>query len=694
MQINSNRDSLVVIGAALLAATSFTAALQPLTVHADTGKPAIGAWGVDLAAMDRSIEPGDDFFRYTGGTWMKTTKIPADRVRWGSFEILDANSEEDVRAIIEAASNGPLAPGSAERKVVDYYRTYLDTDRIERLGLDPVRKDLARIASLGNHDDVARFAASPDFRAISPVALGVSLDAKRPDVYIVGIAQSGLGMPDRDYYLKPDKRFVDIRARYRAYIETMLTRGGVPDAGAAADTIFALETKIAELHWPREKSRNRDLTYNPKSRAQLESFAPDFPWGVALESFGARTQDEFVVVQSGAVQGLAKLFRETPVATWRAYLTFHWLNGMADVLPKALDDTAFDFNGRVITGQTTQRERWKRAVGAMGLRGFNAPMGEAVGRLYVERHFTPQAKAAMAKLVENLRSAYRERIAKLPWMTDETKQAALRKLEKISVKIGYPDQWRDYGSLDIEPGDGYGNRKREFAFNRARDIARLRRPANRGDWAMAPQAVNAYYNPTWNEIVFPAAILQPPFFDPNADDAVNYGGIGAVIGHEMGHGFDDQGAKSDEHGVLRPWWSPRDEASFKALTDTLAVQYSKFEALPGLFVNGRLTLGENIGDLGGLNVASEAYRISLGGKPAKVIDGFTGIQRFYLGFGQIFRSLIRDEALRNQLVADPHSPPEFRANGTVRNMDEWYEAFAVKQGAKLYLPPDQRVRIW
>ena len=676
--------------AALALATGF----QPLAVRADAGKAAIGSWGVDLAAMDRSVEPGDDFFRYTGGNWMKTTKIPADRAQWGSFDILAAKSEEDVRAVIEAAGSKSPARGSVERKVVDYYRSPLDTDRIERLGLDPVRKDLARIASLETHDDVVRFIASPDSRATGPLGLVVGLDAKRPDVYIVGVLQSGLGMPDRDYYLKSDARFADTRASYRTYVETMLKLGGVSNAAADADAILALETRIAELHWPREKSRNRDLTYNPKSRAGLESFAPEFPWNAALESFGVRTQDEFIVVQTDAVQGLAKLFRDTPVATWRAYLTFHWLNNMADVLPKALDDAAFDFNGRVITGQAAQRERWKRAVVAMGVRGFNAPMGEAVGRLYVERHFTPQAKAAMGKLVENLRAAFRARIAKLPWMTDETKQAALRKLEKIRVKIGYPDPWRDYASLDIEAGDAYGNRKREFAFNRARDISRLAKPANRGDWSMAPQAVNAYYNPTWNEIVFPAAILQPPFFDLNADDAVNYGAIGAVIGHEMGHGFDDQGSKSDENGILRKWWNARDEESFKALTDKLALQYSKFEALPGLFVNGRLTLGENVGDLGGLNVALEAYKISLDGKPAPEIDGFTGIQRFYLGFAQIWRRLTREEALRNQVVADPHSPAEFRANGTVRNMDEWYEAFAVKEGAKLYLPHEQRVRIW
>jgi putative endopeptidase len=501
-------------------------------------------------------------------------------------------------------------------------------------------------------------------------------------------------MPDRDYYLKADARFADTRTKYRGYIETMLKLGGVTGTRPAADAIFALEMKIAELHWPREKSRNRDLTYNPKSRAELVSFAPEFPWGAAFESFGAPAQDFFIVAQLDAVQGLAKLFRETPVATWRSYLTFHYLNTMADVLPKSFDDASFDFNGRVITGQPAPRDRWKRAVIAMSGPSFQAPMGEAVGQLYVVRNFMPQAKAAMDQLVGNLRAAYKVRIAKLPWMTDETKKAALRKLEKIRVKIGYPDQWRDYAPLDIKAGDAYGNRKRELAFNRRRDVTRLARPADRNDWGMAPQTVNAYYSSTWNEIVFPAAILQPPFFDLNADPAVNYGGIGAVIGHEMGHGFDDQGAKSDENGILRAWWNAQDEQSFKALVDKLAAQYSKFEALPGLFVNGRLTLGENIGDLGGLNVSLEAYKISLGGKEPPLIDGFTGVQRFFLGFGQIWRELIRAEALRNQVVSDPHSPGAFRANGTVRNMDEWYDAFVVKPTAKLYLPPDQRVRIW
>jgi predicted metalloendopeptidase len=367
---------------------------------------------------------------------------------------------------------------------------------------------------------------------------------------------------------------------------------------------------------------------------------------------------------------------------------------MADVLPRAFDDASFDFNGRTVTGQPQQRDRWRRAVLVMSGTPFNAPMGEAVGQLYVKRNFSPQAKAAMSQLVENLRAAYKVRISKLPWMSEETKQAALKKLEKINVKIGYPNKWRDYASLDIVAGDVFGNRKRETAFQRARDVARLSKPADRSEWGMAPQTVNAYYSSTWNEIVFPAAILQPPFFDLNADPAVNYGGIGAVIGHEMGHGFDDQGSKSDGDGVFRKWWNADDESRFKVLGDKLAEQYSKFEALPNLYVNGRLTLGENIGDLGGLNVALEAYKISLNGKEPPPIDGFTSTQRFFLGFGQIWRQLIRDEALRSQVVSDSHSPGEFRANGTVRNMDEWYDAFGVKDGAKLYLEPEERVRIW
>ncbi|MEQ1866990.1 MAG: M13 family metallopeptidase [Micropepsaceae bacterium] len=691
MTIHINRRAVLLGATAAVAAGCQSLGSQP---HLPTAKPVIGAWGFDPAAMDRSVSPGDDFFRFTGGTWMKMTEIPPDRTRWGSFNILAAKSEDDVRAAIEAAARTAPAMGSPDRKAVDYYNSYIDAGAIDAKGLSPAKPDLADIAAAQTHEDLVKLAARPDFRANLPIGLGVSLDAKRPDFYIIGIAQAGLGMPDRDYYLKPDAKFADTRKKYRAYVETMLKLGGDAKASANADAIVALERNIAELHWPREKSRDRDLTYNPKSRAELLTFAPEFPWEAGLSAFGATTHNDFIVVQLDAVKALAKLFGATSLPTLRAYMTFHCLNANADILPKAFDDATFEFNGRAVTGQLQQRDRWKRAVSQMSGTPFNAAMGEAVGQLYVKRNFTPEAKAAMGRLVENLRAAYKIRIAKLSWRSEETKTAALRKLETINVKIGYPDKWRDYSTLDIQAGDAYGNRKREQAFQRARDIARLAKGADRADWGMAPQTVNAYYSSVWNEIVFPAAILQPPFFDLNADPAINYGGIGAVIGHEMGHGFDDQGAKSDEKGVLRKWWNAEDERRFKELGDKLADQYSKFEALPGLFVNGRLTLGENIGDLGGLNVALEAYKISLGGKKPPTIDGFTGIQRFFLGFGQIWRQLIREEALRNQVVSDSHSPGEFRANGTVRNMDEWYDAFAVKEGAKLYLEPAKRVRIW
>ncbi|MDZ4741662.1 MAG: M13 family metallopeptidase [Alphaproteobacteria bacterium] len=693
MSINLNRRAFF-MGAAAVTLAGVGAGVWQVAARAATGKPAIGTWGFDPAVMDRTVNPGDDFFRFGGGTWMKTTQIPADRSRWGSFNMLAAQSEDDVRGAIEMAANGPMPAGSVARKAVDYFRSFNDMAAIEAKGLEPAKADLARIAAVQTHEDVVRLAAERDFRASLPIAMGVSLDAKRPDVYIVSVSQSGLGMPDRDYYLKDDAKFAGTRAKYRVYVETMLRLANYPDAVAGADAVLGIERLIAEQHWPRDKSRNRDLTYNPKGRADLIGAAPEFPWDVALESFGAPAQDFFIVAQVDAVRALAKLFRGTKIETWRAYLTFHYLNTAAELLPRAFDDAAFEFNGLTVTGQLKQRDRWRRAVTAMSGSPFNAPMGEAVGQLYVRKSFSPQAKAAVGQLVENLRAAYKERIAKLSWMSEETKIAALRKLEKINVKIGYPGNWRDYAELEIKAGDAFGNRRREQAFNRARDIRRLGGRANRAEWNMAPQTVNAYYSSTWNEIVFPAAILQPPFFDLNADAAVNYGGIGAVIGHEMGHGFDDQGSKSDENGVFRKWWNADDERRFKELGDRLADQYSKFEALPGLFVNGRLTLGENIGDLGGLNVALEAYKISLGSKEPAVIDGFTGIQRFFLGFAQIWRQLIREEALRNQVVSDSHSPGEFRANGTVRNMDEWYEAFGVQAGAKLFVAPEQRVRIW
>lgn len=653
------------------------------------GKPQYGPWGFDLAGMDRSVRPGDDFFRYSGGTWMKETPIPPDRSSWSTFSILRANAERDVKAIVETISKRPSEPGSIEQKVADFYVSYLDTTAIEKAGLGPVLDDLAAIAVVQSHEDTASLMGRPDISVGGPISISPWPDAKNPDRYAVNIVQSGLSLPNRDYYLKDEAKFIEIRAKYRAYVGKMLAHVQYPEPGNAADVVVALETEIAKRHWANEKRSNRDLTYNPKTQTELKAFAPDFPWSRILSAQGIPAQDFFVVKEVDAIKGLTTLFRETPIAAWRAYMTFHYLNGMADVLPAALDDLSFDFNGRTLSGQRQKRERWKRATAAL-----NGALGEAVGQFYVRSHFRPQAKAQVAALVENLRAGYAARISTLAWMSDETKRAALRKLAKFRVKIGYPNSWRDYSTLDVRAGDAVGNRKRAKAWEWQRVTGRLDKATDRDEWGMTPQTVNAYYNSYFNEIVFPAAILQPPYFDPDADPAVNYGGIGGVIGHEMGHGFDDQGSKSDENGILHAWWNEGDSAKFNAIAAHLSEQYAQYETLPGMHVNGKQTLSENIGDNGGLGIALEAYLIAQHGKQAPVLDGFTALQRFFLSWAQTYRENIRDEQLRADLTSDSHSPAEFRVNGVVRNMDAWYDAFGVKPGNRLYLEPADRVHVW
>jgi putative endopeptidase len=648
-----------------------------------------GAWGLDLNGMDRSVRPGDDFFRYAGGTWMRETPIPADRSSWGPFFILRANAERDVESIVKDVSRQQSAKGSIEQKIADFYAAYLDTAAIEAAGLTPIRDDLAAIAAVHSHEDVATLMGRPDIRVGGPVSISPWPDAKNPDRYAINIVQSGLSLPNRDYYLKHDAKFVEVRAKFRAYVANMLMHVSYRDPDKSAGRVVALEIAIAERQWSNEKRNDRNLTYNPKSQAELKAFVPDFPWAKTLSAEGIPTQDFFVVKEADAIRALTTLFRTTPIETWRAYMTFHYLNDMADVLPAAFDDLSFEFQGRTLSGQLQKRERWKRATAAL-----NGALGEAVGQLYVSHHFPPEAKAAMTALVENLRAAYAAKISKSTWMSLETKRAALRKLVKFRVKMGYPDTWRDYATLGVRAGDAVGNRKRAREWEWRRVTARLDKPTDRDEWGMTPQTVNAYYNAYFNEIVFPAAILQPPYFDPAADPAVNYGGIGGVIGHEMGHGFDDQGSKSDENGVLRTWWNEEDVTKFHALTARLSQQYSQFEALPGVHVNGAQTLAENIGDNGGLDVALEAYVISLHGKEAPVIDGFTGMQRFFLSWAQTYREVIREDQLRADLTSDPHSPAEFRVNGVVRNIDAWYEAFDVEPRDRLYLKSADRVHLW
>jgi len=652
-------------------------------------KPSIGDFGFDVAGVDAAVKPGDDFFRYSGGLWMKNEVMPSDKSRWGTFDKLRAKSEEDAKALIEELAAKKGAPGTVEQKIGDFYASFLDVDAIEKKGLAPAKPTLDLIAAAKTHEDIARLIGRPDVPVSSPVSFSFTLDEKNPDRYIIGIGHAGLGLGEREYYLKTDAEAKALVGKYQAHIAKLLTLSGDKKAEANAKAIVAFETEIAKLHWKLADRRERDKTYNAKTRDELAKLAPEWPWTPMFESAGLDKQTDFVVAEVNTIQPLAKLFKKTPLPLLKAYLSYHYLRQSASVLPKALDDEVFDFYSKILNGQPEQRARWKRGVEVV-----NGSLGEAVGQVYVARHFTPEAKAKMLDLVENLRKAYGVRIDGLTWMTAETKVAAREKLASFRVKIGYPNRWRDYSALDVQTGDAFGNAARASQFDWAYNLSRLGKPTDKGEWEMSPQTVNAYYNPVWNEIVFPAAILQAPFFDANADPAVNYGGIGGVIGHEMGHGFDDQGAKSDAKGVLRTWWNDKDTAAFKTLVDQVVAQYDAYEPLPGLKVNGRFTAGENIGDNGGLAVSYEAYKLSLNGQPAPTIGGLTGPQRFFHGWGQVWRTLFREQRLRNQVMTDPHSPAEFRVNGVVCNMDAWYEAFGVQPGDKLYVAPEKRVRIW
>jgi putative endopeptidase len=670
------------------AATLAAAAATPGVHSAVPDHAQIGSFGLDLSGGDPSVKPGDDFARYANGHWLDTTQIPPDRSSWGSFAMLRERSLQQLREILEALpANSPA--GSNKQKLHDLYRSYLDADAIEQAGLAPAKPVLDAIAAARTPEDIAGFMTRADLRLVAPLRIDIDADEKDPDHYMVALRQGGLGLPDRDYYLKDEAVYKELRAKYAAHIERLLTLAGQADAAHAASSIIELETRVAAAHWPRAKTRERDLTYNPYTREALAAYAPGFPWPQLLAAAGLETQPRFIVFEPDAVQALGALFKEVPVARWREYLTYHYLVGNAAVLPKAFDDEVFGFYGRTLHGRQEQQARWKRAVAAV-----DAGLGEAAGELYVQRYFPPSSKAQMLELVENLRASYREHIEKLPWMSADTKKVALEKLAAFHPKIGYPDKWRDYSALEVRSGDAFGNVARATAFDWQRQVKRLGGPTDRGEWGMTPQTINAYYDATFNEVVFPAAILQPPFFDPHADAAVNYGAVGGVIGHEMGHGFDDQGSKSDARGVLHTWWLPQDTEAFHARVDHLAAQYDTYSALPGLNINGRLTLGENIGDLGGLSVANDAYHRALRGKAAPVLAGLSGDQRFFLSWAQVWREKQHDEDLRSQVTSDPHSPANFRINGVVRNVDAWYTAFDVRPAEKLYLPPQERVRIW
>jgi predicted metalloendopeptidase len=654
---------------------------------APAAKAAIGAYGLDLGAGNRSVKPGDDFFAYANGSWEERFTIPADKASFGPFDTLDELSKARVREIIEQAAAAHAAPGTPGQQIGDYYSAYMDQALIEANGLAPAQPDLQRIAAARSRTDIARLFGELGFASLFDVQLPA--DFKNPDRYSVVISESTLGLPDRDYYLKDDPQLKELRAKYVAYIAQMLTLGGVADAAGKAREVMAFETAASKVQWPIEKRRDVVAVYNPRTRQQLLAFAPGFPWQAFLETEHLGTREELVLGELSAIHDLAELYHRTPVPTLQAFLTFHYLSSHAPYLPKRFDEARFAFYGQTMRGQPQQRERWKRGVDAV-----DDAVGESVGRLYVAKYFPPESKAQMQELVADLRAALSARIDALDWMTPETKTRAHEKLAMFTPKIGYPDKWKDYSALEIRRDDLLGNVRRANEWHWNYQVARLDKPVDRAEWQMTPQEINAYYNPSNNEIVFPAAILQPPFFDPNADAAVNFGAIGAVIGHEIGHGFDDQGRKFGPDGSMKDWWTARDAEVFSARTGRLIREFSGFEALPGLKVNGANTIGENIGDLGGLNMAHEAYMISLKGQPAPVIDGLSGDQRFFLAYAQVWREKYRDGALRELVMSDVHSPSRFRVNGPLPNIDAWYAAFNVQPGDKLYIAPAERVRIW
>jgi putative endopeptidase len=667
-------------GAAQTVASDTSAAL-------DVASPHYGAWGYDRTGQDPAAKPGDDFFRYADGGWVDREQIPGDRARYSNFDKLSILSENRTRLLIEDAAASPGADPDAA-KVGAAYRAYMDQARVDALDAAPLKADLDAIRAEATRDDVARLMgrSAKSFQG-AWFDLNIDADEKAPTRYAVYIDTGGMGLPDRDYYLQPG--FAAKKAAYVAYVADMLGQIGWPDTKAAADAIVALETKIAEVSWSKAQQRDVDKTYNLMSIDALAAFAPGFDFKAFLGDADLGPVDQLVLQSNTAFPKVAAIFAETPLDTLKAWQAFHVVDGAAPYLSDRFVQARFEFRNKTLRGQPQIQPRWKRAVGFV-----NAGLGEAVGRMYVAKYFTTDAKAKMDALVGDLKTALAGRVQRVSWMSPETKAKALEKLAKLTVKIGYPAKWRDYSALLITADDLYGDAERASAFEWRRRVKRLNDPVDKLEWDMTPQTVNAYYNPTNNEIVFPAAILQPPFFDAKADPAINYGGIGGVIGHEMTHGFDDQGRKSDGDGALHNWWTPDDSAKFAAQTARLGAQFSQFEPLPGARVNGDLTMGENIADLGGILLALDAYHASLHGAPAPVIDGLTGDQRVFLGWAQVWREKIRDDAARQQVVSDPHSPARFRVNGPLRNVDAWYQAFGVKPGDAMYLPPEQRARIW
>jgi len=656
---------------------------------APPARPAASASGVDTEYVDAAVRPQDDLYRHLNGKWLDTFEIPSDKGAYGSFTHINDATQEQLRVIVDGLDGA--SPDPETRKLADLYASFMDETRLETLGAEPLKEDFAVIDAITDKRGVARLIARFDrFSTGAPFDFDVDPDPKDSTRYAVTLTQSGLSLPDRDYYLHDDAKFKEVRAKYLAHVEKMLGMAGMQNAHGSAADILKLETAMAELQWTRVANRDPEKTYNKTQIADLKRLMPGFDWQSYLDGCALSGKVDYVIVrQPSYFTGLDKLVTDTPLAVWKSYFKWHQLAAAAPYLSKAFVDERFAFGGTVLRGIPQNRPRWKR-----GMDLLDGAMGEAIGRLYVTKYFPPEHKARMEALVANLLDAYRRDIETLDWMSPETKKGAQAKLTKLKTKIGYPNTWRDYSSLAIARDDLWGNVRRANEFEYRRGIDKLGRPIDRDEWFMTPQTVNAYYNPVMNEIVFPAAILQPPFFDAKADDAVNFGGIVAVIGHEVSHGFDDKGSQYDADGNLHDWFTPEDHAKFAARTRALVAQYSAYEPVPGYHVNGELTLGENIGDNSGLALAYKAYQLALAGKPAPVIDGFTGDQRFYLGWVQVWRGKVREDQAIEAIKVDPHSPPAVRGTAPLVNQPGFYAAFGVKPGDKMYLPPDQRVIIW
>ena len=670
----------------------------PATAPAVDARP-MGPWGFDLAGMDRSVKPGDDFNQFANGDWIKHTQIPPDRARYGAFDALRELSDLRVLTLLKQLQHtATTLPAEASRdsadevKIAQLFTSFMDQAEIERKDAAPIQPKLLTIKSIQSMHDMAAFMGSAQGSFAGGGSLfgtSVEADQKRPDLNTLYIGQSGLGLPDREYYLAPI--YAKQKGRYQQYVAQILEMIGWEDPAGSAQKILDFETKLAAEHWTRSENREKEKTYNPMTIQALIDMAPGFDWQAFLDAAGVGQAAQVVVSQNTAVPKIAQIFAQTPLATLAAWQAYKVADEAAPLLSQRFVDASFEFHFKFMSGAPQLRDRAKRAASFVE----NA-MGEAVGREYVAKYFPPDAKASAESLVQDIRSAMRGRIEHVSWMSPETKQKALAKMAKFTVKIGYPQQWRDYSMLIVDPTDLFGNAARASRFEYEFRVAKLGQKVDKLEWGMTPQTVNAYYNDSQNEIVFPAAILQPPFFDPKADAAINYGGIGAVIGHEITHGFDDQGRKSDGDGVLTDWWTPEDAKKFNAEAMKLGARYEAYDfpKVPGSHINGKTTMGENIADLGGILNAIDAYHLHLNGQPAPVLDGFTGDQRVFLGWAQVWRTLSRDAALKQQLATDPHSPGDIRAFAPLRNLDLWYQAFNVQPGDKEYLPPDQRVHLW